>query len=82
MVIAAIDSDPANADALTEWGRAYWEAVHPHNLGGAYINFMMEEGDDRIKATYGPNYERLVEVKTKYDPNNFFRVNQNIKPKQ
>ena len=80
MVIAAIDSDPANADALTEWGRAYWEAVHPYNLNGAYINFLMEEGDDRIQATYGPNYDRLVKVKTKYDPNNFFRVNQNIKP--
>ncbi len=81
MVIAGIDPDPAKADALAEWGRAYWEAVHPFNMGGAYINFMMEEGDERIKATYGENYDRLVAVKTQYDPNNFFRVNQNIKPK-
>ncbi len=41
---------------------------------------MMDEGEDRVKATYGDNYERLAEVKSKYDPNNFFRVNQNIKP--
>ena len=44
------------------------------------MNFMMEEGQDRIKATYGSNYERLVEVKNKYDPSNLFRMNQNIKP--
>ena len=49
-------------------------------MGGAYVNFMMEEGEDRIKATYGDNYDRLVAIKKKYDPTNFFRVNQNIKP--
>jgi len=58
----------------------YWEALHPYNLQGAYINFMMEEGEERIRATYGENYERLVAIKKKYDPTNFFRVNQNIKP--
>lgn len=60
--------------------RDYWEALHPHTLGGSYINFMMEKGQDRIKATYGDNYTRLQKVKAKYDPDNFFRVNQNIKP--
>ena len=49
-------------------------------MGGAYVNFMMNEGQERIKASYKDNYERLVQVKTKYDPNNFFHINQNIKP--
>jgi hypothetical protein len=80
MVICGIDSDPDNAEALASWAKAYWQAVHPYTLGGAYINFMMEEGQERIKATYGSNYERLTAVKNKFDPTNFFRVNQNIKP--
>jgi FAD/FMN-containing dehydrogenase len=81
MVICGIDPDPAKADALKAWGRAYWTAVHPHNLGGAYVNFMMDdEGAGRVEATYGPNYKRLSEVKKKYDPTNLFRVNQNIRP--
>ena len=80
MVICGIDSDPNKAEALATWARAYWQAVHPYTMGGAYINFMMEEGQARIKATYGDNYERLVVVKTKYDPTNLFRVNQNIRP--
>lgn len=81
MVIAAIDPDPAKADALKTWGRAYWEAVHPYNLEGAYVNFMMDdEIDGRVQATYSANYQRLTELKRKYDPNNFFRVNQNIRP--
>jgi FAD/FMN-containing dehydrogenase len=78
MVIAGIDPDPASAEAITTWARGYWEAVHPHTMGGAYVNFMMEEGEDRVRATYGPNYARLVEVKRTYDPANLFRVNQNI----
>jgi FAD/FMN-containing dehydrogenase len=81
MVIAGIDPDPANADALKSWGRAYWEAVHPHNLGGGYVNFMSDdEGEGRVRASYGENYERLVAVKRKFDPTNLFRVNQNINP--
>ena len=75
-----VDSDPANTEAISAWARDYWEALHPHSAGGAYVNFMMEEGEDRIKATYGANYERLAAIKQKYDPANFFRVNQNIKP--
>jgi hypothetical protein len=81
MVIAAIDPDPAKAVALTTWGRNYWRAVHPFNPGGAYINFMMDdEAIGRVQASYGDNYERLTQVKAKYDPSNLFRVNQNIPP--
>lgn len=80
MVICGIDPDPAKAPELSEWARSYWNDIHPYNRPGSYINFMMEEGDERIQATYGDNYDRLVAVKKKYDPGNFFRVNQNINP--
>ena len=79
-VIVGVDPDPANNDRLIAWAREYWDAVHPYSAGGAYINFIMEEGEDRIKATYRQNYDRLAKIKSKYDPTNFFRVNQNIKP--
>ncbi len=66
---------------ITKWARDYWEAVHAFNPGGAYVNFMMaDEGDARVEATYGSNYKRLAQVKSKYDPGNFFRINQNIRP--
>lgn len=81
MVIAGIDSDPKQADALKKWGREYWETIHPFNLEGAYVNFMMDdEAGGRIEAAYGGNYQRLAAVKAKYDPKNLFRVNQNIQP--
>jgi len=81
MVIAGIDPSPQKAAPLTRWGRAYWEAVHPYNSAGGYVNFMMDdEGESRLKATYGDNYERLAALKKKYDPANLFRVNQNIRP--
>jgi FAD/FMN-containing dehydrogenase len=79
-VIVGVDPDPANNDAITNWTKDYYEAIHPYSAGGAYVNFMMDEGEDRIKATYGDNYDRLVKIKTKYDPKNLFKVNQNIKP--
>jgi FAD/FMN-containing dehydrogenase len=79
-VMVGVDPDPATADELKEWTVAYWEALHPHSMGGAYVNMMMEEGDDRIQATYRGNYERLAQVKRRYDPNNLFHVNQNIPP--
>jgi FAD binding domain/Berberine and berberine like len=80
MVIAGVDPNPANREIIVEWAREYWEAIHPHSAGGAYVNMMMEEGRDRVKASYRDNYDRLVEIKRKYDPMNLFRVNQNIKP--
>jgi FAD/FMN-containing dehydrogenase len=81
MVIAGIHSDPKQAQALKDWGRAYWKAVHPFNLEGVYVNFMMDdEADGRVQATYGDNYARLASIKAQYDPKNLFRVNQNIRP--
>ncbi|RVB80508.1 MULTISPECIES: FAD-binding oxidoreductase [unclassified Mesorhizobium] len=82
MVIAGIDPDPTKASELRRWASEYWAAVHKHNPhGGAYINFMMDdEGEARVRAAYGANYERLVSVKRKYDPANLFRVNHNIRP--
>ena len=81
MVIVGVDPNPKKKELLKNWTRQYWEAIHPHSLkGGSYINFMMEEGQERIEATYGENYKRLQQVKAKYDPDNFFHVNQNIKP--
>lgn len=80
-VIVGVDPDPANLDLIRSWTRDYHDATHPYSAdGSAYVNFMMEEGDERIEGTYGDNYARLREVKAKYDPENFFRVNQNIKP--
>ena len=81
MVVAGIDPDPGKADDITRWTRAYWETDAPGSTGGAYVNFMMDDEDDgRLKATFGDNYARLVALKDKYDPGNFFRVNQNIRP--
>jgi hypothetical protein len=58
----------------------YWEAQHPYSAGGAYVNFMMDEGVERVRATYGSHYERLVAIKAHYDPQNVLHVNQNIRP--
>lgn len=80
MNIIGADPDPSNREKIRTWVKQYWEALHPYSAGGAYVNFMMDEGEDRVKATYGDNYTRLVTIKNKYDPDNLFRVNQNIKP--
>jgi FAD/FMN-containing dehydrogenase len=80
-VIVGVDPNPSNKEKITAWAKEYWSALHPYSAGGAYVNFMMEEGEDRIRATYGKNYDRLVRIKKRYDPANLFRVNQNIKPK-
>jgi hypothetical protein len=80
-VMVGVDPAPANKELISAWARDYWSAVHPHSAGGAYVNFMMDEGEDRVRATYGKNYSRLVKIKKRYDPTNLFRVNQNIKPK-
>ena len=59
-VIVGVDPDPASAAALRDWAVGYWEAIHPYSAGGAYVNFMMDEGQERVKATYGDNYDRLA----------------------
>jgi hypothetical protein len=79
-VFAGVDKDPANADTIRQWTIDYFEALHPYSAGGAYVNMMMDEGQERVKASYGPNYDRLAQVKAEYDPTNLFRVNQNIEP--
>jgi len=79
-VIVGVDPDPKNADKITDWCKSYWDALHGHSSGGAYSNFMMDEGQDRVKASFRHNYDRLVEIKSKYDPQNIFRLNQNIVP--
>jgi FAD/FMN-containing dehydrogenase len=79
-VIFAVDPDPAAVDGMKSWVVDYWEATRPYSAGGAYINFMMDEGQERVQASYRDNYARLAEVKKKYDPGNLFRVNQNILP--
>jgi FAD/FMN-containing dehydrogenase len=79
-VIVGVDPDPANVETLKRWAVDYSDATHPYSAGGAYVNFMMDEGQDRVQATYGPNYQRLTEIKAIYDPANLFRINQNIRP--
>lgn len=80
-VIVGVDPNPANAEKITKWCKDYWDAVHPFSSGGAYLNFIMNEGQERVQASYKGNYKRLTKIKMKYDPDNFFRVNQNILPR-
>ena len=79
-VIVGVDPEPANAAAIRDWTVSYWDALHPFSAGGAYSNFLMDEGEDRVRASYGANYERLARIKAAYDPDNVFHVNQNIRP--
>jgi hypothetical protein len=79
-VIVGVDPDPANKDMITKWSKTYWQAMHPYSAGGAYINMMMDEGQERVQAAFRDNYPRLAAVKRKYDPKNLFHMNQNIKP--
>jgi len=79
-VIVGVDPDPANAARITTWCKNYFDALHPYSAGGAYVNFMMDEGQERVQASFRDNYQRLAAVKGKYDPTNLFRVNQNIRP--
>ncbi|HZQ89109.1 MAG TPA: FAD-binding oxidoreductase [Gaiellaceae bacterium] len=79
-VIVGVDPDPANAPALREWTIGYSEAVKPYSMAGGYLNMMMDEGSDRVRAAYRDNYPRLQRAKAQYDPDNIFSVNQNIAP--
>lgn len=77
-VIVGVDQDPANAQRARGWATEYWNALHPYSMQGGYVNMMMEEGPARIRASYRENFPRLASIKRKYDPTNFFHVNQNI----
>ena len=79
-VFFGVDPDPANAEAIRTWTIDYQQALHPYSAGGAYVNMMMDEGQDRVRASYRDNYERLARIKRSYDADNVFRVNQNIRP--
>src|SRR4051794_35380433 len=80
-VVVGVDPDPANAERVSAWAKAYHDELHPHSAGGAYVNMMMhDEGQERVRASYRGNYDRLVELKRRYDPQNLVRVNQNIAP--
>ena len=79
-VIVGVDPDPANNQRMIAWARDYWTALHPYSAGGSYVNMIMDEGQDTVKAAYRDNYARLTQIKTRYDPNNLFHLNQNIKP--
>ena len=80
-VFAGVDPDPANVATIRQWSIDYFEALHPFSAGGAYVNMMMDEGQERVQASYRGNYDRLARIKAAYDPENVFRVNQNIQPK-
>jgi hypothetical protein len=81
MTIDAVWSDPAASEACVAWARGFWEAVRPHSTGRVYMNFLGNEGADRVRAAYGPaKHERLRALKRRYDPDNFLRMNQNIVP--
>lgn len=79
-VTVGVDPDPNNNNRMIEWSKDYWLALHPYSMGGGYVNMIMDEGQDRVQAAYRDNYARLAKIKAKYDPDNLFRVNQNIKP--
>jgi FAD binding domain/Berberine and berberine like len=79
-VTLGADGDPARAGEMRDWCVGYWDATHPYSAGGGYVNFMGEEGQERVRDTYRGNYDRLARIKAQYDPENVFRVNQNIRP--
>ena len=79
-VIVGVDPDPANAGGLRDWAVGYSEALEPYTMHGTYLNMIMDEGQERVRASYRHNYPRLAQIKAKYDPQNVFNVNQNIVP--
>src|SRR3954451_18216144 len=79
-VYAGVDPDPGKVTSIRDWAVDYSDAVHPYSAGGAYLNMVMDEGQERVRASYGDNYARLAQIKATYDPGTLFRVNQNIEP--
>ena len=78
-VMVGVDEDASTSAATAAWTTAYWEALRRHSAGGAYVNMYMDEGQDRVRASYRANYDRLVRAKAQFDPDNVFRLNQNIR---
>jgi FAD/FMN-containing dehydrogenase len=82
LLVTAWD-DPVEDEANIRWARDIWAAILPYTEGGVYVNYLGDarhEGENRVRAAYGPNYDRLVALKRTYDPTNLFRTNQNIAP--
>ena len=71
--------DPCESEANVAWARDLWERVRPM-AAGVYVNYLGTEGEQRVREAYGPNQDRLIQIKGRYDPDNFFRMNQNIRP--
>jgi FAD/FMN-containing dehydrogenase len=80
LIIAAVWSRAAEQEAHIEWARRFWDAMEPLSSGDVYVNYLSEEGEDRVRAAYGHHLARLTDLKRRYDPDNVFRNNQNIKP--
>ena len=81
LVIASIWSEEHEQEAHIDWAKSFWEAMQPYSTESVYVNYLSEEGEDRVRAAYGGEpYARLVEMKRRYDPENVFRNNQNINP--
>ena len=81
VLILAQWADPADTDRHVSWTREMFEAMGPFAVRGVYVNALGDEGEDRIREAYGPNYDRLAAIKAIYDPTNVFRSNQNIRPR-
>lgn len=80
LLIFSIWPNAADSEANIAWARRFWTEVQPFGTDGVYVNYLGQEDVDRVRAAYGPHYQRLVTLKEKYDPTNFFRMNQNIRP--
>jgi FAD/FMN-containing dehydrogenase len=73
-------TNPAESEQHIRWADELWRAMRPWSAGGVYVNYLGNEGEERVRAAYGTCYERLVALKNRYDPTNLFRFNQNVKP--
>jgi hypothetical protein len=80
VVAAWQESETSQADQRIAWAHALWSSMKPHATSGVYVNFLGNEGEGHVRASYGINFKRLVALKHRYDPTNFFSLNQNIKP--
>lgn len=78
--IFSVWSDPKDTDKNIGWTRSFWDAMQPFMAPGTYVNYLEDEGDPRARTAYGAGYDKLVALKNKYDPSNFFHQNHNIKP--